>query len=97
MDDDELRAIRVGHSQLCLVCGFDYVDEPPWGPDGDSPSFDICACCGVEFGYTDSSIESIKQFRQQWIDSGWPWRMPKMTPPGWDSEKQLSNLPKSVL
>lgn len=58
------------HDQLykCRVCGFPQAD-PPWGLDGRTPSFDICACCGVEFGYEDATAEGVERYRQEWLDS----------------------------
>lgn len=37
-------------STSCPVCGYD-AGYPPWGEDGRLPTFDICACCGTEWGY----------------------------------------------
>lgn len=50
-------------STFCRVCGLDQ-DENPWGEDNASPTFDICACCGTEFGYHDFTLEKET--------SGWP-------------------------
>ena len=36
----------------CPACGFEGLDEEPWV--GDSPSDDICPCCGMQFGYYDA-------------------------------------------
>ena len=37
---------------ICPVCGYAYLEEPPRDEKG-RPSFDICDCCGIEFGYED--------------------------------------------
>jgi hypothetical protein len=79
----------------CRVCGlFQNEDIPPWGLDGHCPSFDICACCGVEFGYEDCSPESTKAFRKEWLAKGTPWFDPKEKPENWSIEEQLKNIPK---
>lgn len=55
--------------KVCRICGS--VDEGyfPWGIDGKSPTYDICDCCNVEFGYEDSHLVSIRYFRQHWMKS----------------------------
>jgi hypothetical protein len=61
----------------CPVCGYDGFDEAPW--DGESPSYDICPGCGIEFGYQDfrptlpERQERWAQLREVWIDAGRPW------------------------
>lgn len=50
----------------CQICGFLQL-SPPWGDDGNTPLFDICNCCGVEFGYENTTIQTIKQYREQWL------------------------------
>ncbi|PBC22211.1 hypothetical protein CK226_16405 [Mesorhizobium sp. WSM4311] len=37
----------------CRVCGLDQSPDMPWGESGGEPSYAICSCCGVEFGYED--------------------------------------------
>jgi rubredoxin len=43
----------------CPVCGYDNLDSPPYD-DYDIPSFDICLCCGCEFGYNDATPAAKK-------------------------------------
>ena len=54
---------------ICRVCG--YCDEElfPWGEDGETPTFEICPCCNVEFGYEDAQISSIIRYRKKWRKS----------------------------
>jgi hypothetical protein len=80
----------------CRVCGF-RLQDPPWGDDGKSPSYDFCSCCGVEFGYGDASIIAIKTRREKWITSGANWDEPKLRPVNWNLEDQLQNVPKEYL
>ncbi|WP_407906848.1 hypothetical protein [Escherichia coli] len=49
-----------GGCEVCRVCGAEQ-PEAPWGDDGETPTYDICNCCGVEFGYEDSTVQSIKK------------------------------------
>lgn len=77
---------------VCRVCGAEQLD-PPWGEDGQIPSYDICDCCGVEFGYEDMNLESIKRYRQKWLDSGANWFRKKNKSENWSLDRQLQNIP----
>lgn len=76
----------------CRICGL-YFEAPPWGEDGHSPTFDICPCCGVEFGNEDYTFESAKRYRAKWIDGGASWFMPKKKPSNWDIQEQMLKIP----
>ena len=76
----------------CRVCGL-LQSEPPWGPDGKCPTYDFCACCGVEFGYGDASLAGIRNWRQKWLAEGAKWDAPELKPANWDWQKQLSHVP----
>ncbi|HFT8656195.1 MAG: hypothetical protein E7D37_04275 [Enterobacter cloacae] len=78
---------------VCRVCGAEQLD-PPWGEDSQIPNYDICDCCGVEFGYEDMNLESIKRYRQKWLDSGANWFRKKNKPESWSLDRQLQNIPK---
>ena len=78
-------------SQLCRVCGY-RDDEPPWGADGRTPSFASCPCCGVEWGYQDSSPAGVLRFREAWLAAGAPWRDPLVRPDGLTTEARLQRL-----
>lgn len=60
------------NSFYCRVCGL-YLGYQPWGEDGKTPSYEICPCCGVEFGYEDDSKSSIQAYREQWIRNDCQW------------------------
>ena len=75
-------------SSTCRVCGWNQ-DELPWGDDGLTPSFEICDCCGVQFGYEDCTPTAISGFRKKWIDSGAKWFNPDARPLDWSLEVQL--------
>lgn len=38
----------------CPACGFE-LNGPPWR--GEDPSWNICPCCGIEFGYDEYDSE----------------------------------------
>lgn len=77
----------------CRVCGLRY-NSPPWGVDGLTPTFEVCDCCGVEFGYEDSTLSGIRNYRENWVENGAEWSNPKLKPPDWNLEKQLKNVPR---
>ena len=77
---------------ICPICGYNELKNPPWGEDGKNPSYDICACCGCEFGYEDVTEESKKRFREKWINNGAKWFTSKKKPKDWNLEEQLKNL-----
>jgi hypothetical protein len=79
----------------CRVCGlFQGEDHPPWGEDGKCPSFDICECCGAEFGYDDCFFDDVKRTREEWLKDGAKWHWPKDKPENWSLEEQMKNIPE---
>lgn len=38
----------------CRVCGL-YIEDFPWGDDGNCPTYEICPCCGAK---TEKTIPS---------------------------------------
>lgn len=50
-------------------------------------TFEICPCCGTEFGYDDASA-SFEDLREAWISGGCVWWNGK-PPEGWDAKEQL--------
>jgi hypothetical protein len=84
------------HKYTCQVCGYPELEEAPWGEDGKTASFNICPCCGVEFGYEDITEEGMSNFRNKWIGSGGKWFNEKMRPENWDMKEQLKNIGVSI-
>jgi hypothetical protein len=65
----------------CPVCGYDKLKGLP-------EDFNICPCCGTEFGYDDHTV-SHAELRQRWIDEGRQWWSSYTKPPAdWNPEKQ---------
>lgn len=79
--------------QLCRVCGYRFEDWYRWGEDGETSSFAICPCCGVEFGYGDSSLSAIRAWRERWISSDAQWSDRHTRHDGLDVESRLERLP----
>jgi hypothetical protein len=81
-------------SYRCRVCGLKRLSQP-WGEDGQTPVFEICKCCGVEFGYEDCDVQSVKKFREEWLNDGAKWFRLKAKPENWSLEEQLKQIPKA--
>jgi hypothetical protein len=66
----------------CPVCGFDQMPFPP-------EDYNICTCCGTEFGYDDHA-HSPQQLRRKWIANGCPWFSAAINPqPDWNPYVQM--------
>jgi hypothetical protein len=72
----------------CPVCGYADLSHPAYNGYG-SPSFEICPCCGVQFGYQDCSFPHAV-LRGIWLAAGAIWDSDVIRPlEGWDARKQL--------
>lgn len=68
---------------ICPVCGYGGLDEPAYG-ENFNPSYNICACCRFEFGYSeDHEVDlgyivvpnemktiAFQLYRKQWVEKG---------------------------
>ena len=70
----------------CPVCGFPGLYEAAYDKAGAS-SFEICPCCGIEFGYEDAR-RSHEELRQKWIAEGMKWHFGSV-PSNWNPITQL--------
>jgi hypothetical protein len=80
----------------CIVCGFD-LGFKPWNED--SPSDEICPCCGIQYGYDDADNADLQrqqvyeQWRLRWVKGGMTWWSKSRLPPaGWNPALQLRRL-----
>lgn len=80
----------------CRVCGLRQT-TPPWGHNGLIPSFEICPCCGTEFGYDDATRTAVLRRRNIWRDTGYAWTNPHEKPAGWKISDQLAQIPTDYL
>ena len=91
-DDAEARAVDPDGPYVCPVCGFDGLREPPYNADGDG-SYEICPCCGFEYGYDDHSEGvSHDEFRANWLAAGAEWFDEERRPDDWDLRAQLARI-----
>lgn len=77
---------------FCRICGLEH-SEPPWGADGQCPTYEFCPCCGVEAGHEDYTPSSASFYRQAWLAEGAAWELPKLKPAEWNLLRQLENIP----
>ena len=75
----------------CRICGYNH-ETPIWGEDNQNPTFEICDCCGCEFGNDDYRIESIIKYRNDWFMNGGKWFIKDKKPKEWNIFDQLSNV-----
>lgn len=80
----------------CRICGL-FQEEQPWGKDGESPTYNICPCCGVEFGNEDYTIKSVHEYRKLWLEKGAVWFSIKEKPINWLLEEQLKDISKEFV
>ena len=105
-------AALVQQKNYCPCCGYpdlempayENLGQPPWFDHGSPPychrygaaSYDVCSCCGFEYGFDDdpgaSLGDSFQEYRRNWIAEGAVWFTPKRRPPDWDLQKQLQGI-----
>jgi len=68
---------------------------PPYAPHFGDPSYEVCDCCGFEFGYDDepgtAAPVSFAEYLGEWIADGAEWFVPEKRPPHWDLHTQLAS------
>ena len=73
---------------MCPVCGFEEFNDLSVKDEYGCPTFEICPCCGTEFGYSDAT-RSHEELRQDWLNKGAKWWDESEPPLGWNPYKQL--------
>ena len=83
-------------ANICPICNYDKLKEPPYNEYGDG-SYEICPCCGFEFGVDDfpEKEKCQTEWRMRWINDGYKWWSKHINPPqDWNPQKQLESLKK---
>ena len=81
-------------SFLCPVCGYHGLTRDPVGP---VDTFEICECCGFEFGFDDKDLKyTYHEYRLMWLAGGAKWFSSAARPASWSLERQIASLPMSV-
>lgn len=76
----------------CPVCGYDKLTEKPYDTKGN-PSYEICVCCGFQYGYDDVDQEhTFESYFEEWLNNGAKWFEPNSQPKDWDIKNQLQNI-----
>lgn len=71
----------------CPVCFYSGMTEPP-------QDYNICECCGTEFGYSDE-YRTHKDLRDDWLRSGAKWFFGE-PPIGWNPWRQAQVIKASL-
>jgi hypothetical protein len=77
---------------ICPICGYPELTAPAWDIKTGAPSFDICPCCGGEFGYNDANKQAKESYRKEWILGGANWFKPELKPSHWNLRDQLNRI-----
>ena len=80
---------------LCPICGFAGLKEPLEPDPQQWRTFEICPCCGWEFGYDNPN--RMADYRIQWIEGGGQWFSPDKRPQNWNMTQQLLNIGVNVV
>jgi len=99
----------ISNSHTCPCCGYPnlayppYADlrsvlaaqglKPPYGQHFGPPSYEVCRCCGFEFGNDDqpgtADPVSFGEYLHDWMSRDAKWFDPSARPIDWNLEKQL--------
>jgi hypothetical protein len=69
--------------EYCPVCGYGPFEQPYISANEIRQSYDICDCCGCEYGNDDNEAHY-----DEWIAKGCPWFNSCAKPKNWSVEKQ---------
>ncbi|WP_308638277.1 hypothetical protein [Paenibacillus silvisoli] len=78
----------------CHLCGYPEQNKPPWTQEGLSPSYEICPCCGIEFGVDDINLLGFEIYKREWFEKGRDWFDQAKRPVNWEQEEQLKSINK---
>jgi hypothetical protein len=71
----------------CPICGYGPWNDPYENAEELRYSYDICDCCGCEYGYSDNVAHY-----ERWIAGGMVWSEPKSKPLDWKFEDQVEHI-----
>lgn len=67
--------------------------DPPYSKYFGDASYDVCPCCGFEFGNDDEpgtgKPTTFEEYLHDWIGAGCEWFLPEKRPENWDLGRQL--------
>jgi len=68
----------------CPICGADTLEQPFESAIAVLVSFEICDCCGCQYGYDDD-----EKYYHNWLSNGSKWFEPEMKPTDWSLDQQI--------
>ncbi len=70
--------------------------EPPYSVHFGMPSYEVCSCCGFEFGNDDEpgtgTPVSFQEYLEEWVAYGSVWFQPERRPASWSLQMQLETV-----
>ncbi len=84
----------------CPICAFSGLSEDP---EPDFGTYEICPCCGCEFGYEVWDMKDAEKYREKWLSKGaiWRWNDGKFpednSPPDWNLEMAKKRIEAMLL
>jgi hypothetical protein len=106
----------MSESHICPCCGFAGLNrpayrnieeaplrkptEPPYSRYYGEPSYEVCDCCGYEFGNDDEpgtgQATSFEDYLANWIKHGCNWFKPIAKGTPWDLEQQVATVGRRI-
>ena len=71
----------------CPVCGYGPFKEPYQTIEELRTSYEICDCCGCEYGNDDT-----EKHLETWKNNGYIWFNEKLKPNNWSFKLQSNNI-----
>lgn len=69
---------------------------PPYSIKYGMPSYEVCDCCGYEFGNDDEPGTgdpiTFEDYRRQWKENGYSWLNKSKKPVSWSATDQLAQI-----
>lgn len=70
--------------------------KPPYSETWGTASYEVCTCCGYEFGYDDDPGGgqgglSFAAYLRNWCNDGMNWLAPSARPQNWSLAQQLKD------
>ncbi|MFZ5638655.1 MAG: hypothetical protein ACOY82_18930 [Pseudomonadota bacterium] len=81
--------VRDGGHYFCPVCGWLGLEVRPVHP---FDSYEICSCCGTEFGLDVSEKDDIEIVREDWLNEGAAWFSEEDRPADWNVERAQAQI-----
>ena len=72
--------------EYCPVCGWGPFEEAYESAQELRWSYDICDCCGCEYGYDDNEAHY-----EEWVSECCKWFESKLKPKDWSLESQAQH------